>query len=454
MTITKRESIHGQWSSRLAFILAATGAAVGLGNIWKFPYILGQNGGGAFVMVYLACILLVATPILITEIMLGRRGRRSPINTMAELVREERAPSAWRYLGWMGVVAGFLILSYYSVIMGWAIAYVKQAITGSFTGLDGVSIKAMFESFVASPMELLFWHTVSMLITLLVVARGVRAGLESFTSLFMPLLFVILLMLVGYGMSTGAFGQAIGYLFAPDFTKLSASSVVVALGHAFFTLSIGLGTMMAYGSYMQERASIGSTSLFIVAADTAVSLLAAMAIYPVVFAHGLEPGAGPGLVFQTLPIAFGQMPFGQVFGTLFFVALVLAAWTSSISMIEPAVAYFVESRGWTRVRAVAVLGFVAWALGILTVLSFNRWAEIRLLGKNFFELLDFLTANIMLPLGGMLMAVFATWFMRQSSTFEELKMSNAAYTLWRVLTRYVAPVGILIVLLNGLGLLG
>ncbi|MEW6445040.1 MAG: sodium-dependent transporter [Pseudomonadota bacterium] len=454
MSSSKRVSIHGQWSSRLAFVLAATGAAVGLGNIWKFPYILGQNGGGAFVMVYLACILLVATPILMTEIMLGRRGRRSPVNAMAELVREEGAPSPWRYLGWMSVVTGFLILSYYSVIMGWAVAYVKQAVTGSFTGLDGAAIKTMFESFIASPMELLFWHTVSIVVTMLVVARGVRAGLESFTTLFMPMLFVIILLLVGYGMSMGAFGQAVEFLFSPDFSKLSATSIVVALGHAFFTLSIGFGTIMAYGSYMPERASIAGTALFIVAADTMISLLAALAIYPVVFAHGLEPAAGPGLVFQTLPIAFGQMSFGQVFGTLFFVALVLAAWTSSISMIEPVVAYFVESRGWTRTRAVIVLGFAAWALGILTVLSFNTWADVKLFGKNFFELLDFLTSNIMLPLGGLMMAVFATWFMRRGSTEEELALSSWGYALWRVLTRYVAPVGILIVLLNGLGLFG
>ena len=454
MTIAKRESIHGQWSSRLAFALAATGAAVGLGNIWKFPYIMGQNGGGAFVLVYLACILLVATPILITEIMLGRRGRRSPVNAMAELVREEGAHPAWKFLGWMSVVTGFLILSYYSVIMGWAIAYVKLAITGSFTGLDRLAIKEIFEDLTANPMELLFWHSAAILVTMLVVVRGVRAGLESFTSLFMPLLFIILLVLVGYGMSTGHFDQAVAFMFAPDFSKLTATSVVVALGHAFFTLSIGFGTIMAYGSYMPVRASIANTALFIVAADTIIALLAGLAIYPLVFANGLEPGAGPGLVFQTLPIAFGQMSFGLLFGTLFFVVLVLAAWTSSISMIEPAVAYFVESRGWTRVRAVVMLGFAAWAFGILTVLSFNLWAEIRLFGKNFFELLDFLTSNIMLPLGGLLMAVFATWVMRQSSTIEELGLSRTAYTLWRVLTRYVAPLGILVVLLNGLGLLG
>ncbi|MEW6765993.1 MAG: sodium-dependent transporter [Pseudomonadota bacterium] len=454
MTSAQRVSVHGQWSSRLAFILAATGAAVGLGNVWKFPYIVGQNGGGAFVLVYLACILLVATPILVTEIMLGRRGRRSPVNGMMELAREASASPGWKCLGWMGVIAGFLILSYYSVIMGWAVAYVERAITGSFTGLDGSAIKGMFESFTADPMELLFWHSMAILITMLVVVRGVRAGIEVFTTLLMPLLFGILLLLVGYGISTGHFGQALEFMFAPDFSKLSSTAIVVAMGHAFFTLSIGMGAIMAYGSYMPEKSSITRTALFIVAADTAVALLAGMAIYPVVFANGLEPGAGPGLVFQTLPIAFGQMSFGVVFGTLFFILLSLAAWTSSISMIEPAVAYLVETRGWSRPRAVAVLGFGAWALGILTVLSFNHWAELKLFGKTFFELLDFLTSNIMLPLGGLLMAVFATWVMRRETSREELELPVWGYTLWRVLTRYVAPVGILIVLLNGLGLFG
>lgn len=454
MPSAKRVSVHGQWSSRLAFILAATGAAVGLGNIWKFPYIMGQNGGGAFVLVYLACILLVATPILVTEIMLGRRARRSPVNGMMELAQEEAAHPGWKYLGWMGVVAGFLILSYYSVIMGWAIAYIERALTGSFTGLDGAAIKAMFETFTGDPMELLFWHSMAILITMLVVVRGVRAGLEAFTSLLMPLLFIILLLLVGYGISTGHFGQALEFMFAPDFSKLTTTAVVVAMGHAFFTLSIGMGTIMAYGSYMPDRTSITQTALFIVIADTAVALLAGMAIYPIVFANGLEPGAGPGLVFQTLPIAFGQMSFGVVFGTLFFVLLTLAAWTSSISMIEPAVAYFVETRGWSRVRAVSLLGFGTWALGIMTVLSFNYWADIKLFGKTFFELLDFITSNIMLPLGGMMLAIFATWVMRRQSTMDELELPSWAYTFWRVLTRYVAPAGILIVLLNGLGLLG
>ncbi|MDD2892714.1 MAG: sodium-dependent transporter [Halothiobacillaceae bacterium] len=449
----KRESIHGQWSSRWAFILAATGAAVGLGNIWKFPYIMGQNGGGAFVVLYLACILLVATPIFIAEVMLGRRARRSPVQGMSVLAQEESASPAWKYLGWMGVIAGFLILSYYSVIMGWAMAYVERAMTGRFNGLDGAALQSMFESFKANPMELLFWHSLAMLITMLVVVRGVRAGLQAFTVLLMPALLVILLLLVGYGVSTGYFGAAFSYMFTPDFSKLTAHSVVVALGHSFFTLSIGMGLIMAYGSYMPEKVSIGQTALLVVAADTSIALLAGLAIYPVVFANGLEPSAGPGLVFQTLPIAFGHMPLGVLIGTLFFALLTLAAWTSSISMIEPAMAHVVEKRGWTRVKAGIWLGLGAWLLGIASVLSFNHWNEFTLFGKTFFELLDFATSNIMLPLGGLLMAIFATWIMRRESSFDELGMSARAYTLWRILTRYVAPLGIVVIFLYGLGIL-
>jgi len=312
----------------------------------------------------------------------------------------------------------------------------------------------MFEAFKADPMELLFWHSLAMLITLLVVVRGVRAGLEAFTVLLMPALFVILLLLVGYGMSTGHFVEAFNFMFAPDFSKLTANSVVVALGHSFFTLSIGMGLIMAYGSYMPEKVSITQTALFVVAADTTIALLAGLAIYPVVFANGLEPSAGPGLVFQTLPIAFGQMPLGVLVGTLFFALLTLAAWTSSISMIEPAVAHLVEKRGWTRVKAGIWLGLAAWLLGVASVLSFNHWNEFKMFGKTFFELLDFATSNIMLPLGGLLIAIFATWMMRREISFAELGLSPRMYAVWRVLTRYVAPLGIVVIFLYGLGILG
>jgi len=450
---TKRESIHGQWSNRWIFILAATGSAVGLGNIWKFPYITGENGGGAFVLVYLLCIAAIGIPIMMAEVLLGRRGRQSPVNTMKTLAREEGRSSAWVLLGWSGVVAGFLILSYYSVIAGWALAYVLNAGSGAFTAAPAAEIQNIFAALTASPGQMIFWHSLFMLITMLVVARGVKKGLEVAIRFLMPALFVLLLIMVGYAISSGDFVRGLSFLFTPDFSKITGEGVLIAMGHAFFTLSLGMGAIMIYGSYMPQNASIAKTSIIVALADTAVALLAGMAIFPIVFANALEPGAGPGLIFQTLPIAFGSMPGGSFFGTVFFVLLVLAAWSSAISLIEPAVAWLVENKGWTRIKASAWCGFATWLMGLGTVLSFNEWSAYTLWGKNFFDLLDFLTSNIMLPLGGLFIALFAAWVMKSSSTADELKLpeNGMAHTGWRFLVRFVTPVAVIIVFLNAIG---
>ncbi|RMD80662.1 MAG: sodium-dependent transporter [Gammaproteobacteria bacterium] len=449
-----RTSRHGEWSSRWAFILAATGSAVGLGNIWKFPYITGEHGGGAFVLVYLVCVAIVGLPIMMAEILLGRRGRQSPMNTMRVLAQEAGASPRWSLLGWSGVLAGFLILSYYSVIAGWALAYVVRMASGIFVGADGALAKAVFERFLADPEALLGWHTVFMVMTMVVVARGVRSGLEQAVRLLMPALFVLLLILVGYAMTTGHFGEGLAFLFRPDFSKLDRTAVLVAMGHAFFTLSLGMGAIMIYGSYMPKEASISAASVAIAAADTAVALLAGMAIFPIVFANGLEPGAGPGLIFQTLPVAFGQMPAGVVFGTLFFILVVFAAWTSAISLIEPAVTWLVENRGMRRLTACLWAGVATWLLGIGTVLSFNLWKGFQVFGKGFFGLLDFLTANIMLPLGGLFIALFVGWVMRERDVAEELALHGTPYRLWRTVLRYVTPVAVGIVFLNAIGVVG
>jgi NSS family neurotransmitter:Na+ symporter len=450
---TKRESIHGQWSSRWIFILAATGSAVGLGNIWKFPYIAGENGGGAFVLVYLLCIAAIGIPIMMAEVLLGRRGRQSPINTMKTLAKEEGRSKAWALLGWSGVVAGFLILSYYSVIAGWGLAYVLNAGSGAFTGAPAAEIQSIYTTLVASPGQLIFWHSLFMLMTMLVVARGVKKGLEVAIRFLMPALFVLLLIMVGYAISSGEFVRGLSFLFTPDFSKLSAKGVLIAMGHAFFTLSLGMGAIMIYGSYMPKNASIAKTSIIVALTDTVVALLAGMAIFPIVFANALEPGAGPGLIFQTLPIAFGSMPGGSFFGAVFFVLLVLAAWSSAISLIEPAVAWLVENKGWTRVKASAWCGFATWLVGLGTALSFNEWSDYTLWGKNFFELLDFLTSNIMLPLGGLFIALFAAWVMKSSSTANELALEekSMAYTSWWFLVRFVTPVAVIIIFLNAIG---
>jgi NSS family neurotransmitter:Na+ symporter len=452
---TQRKSIHGQWSNRLAFILAATGSAVGLGNIWKFPYITGQNGGGAFVLVYLLCIAVIGIPIMMAEVMLGRRGRQSPINTMQTLAYEENASPHWQWLGWAGVLAGFLILSYYSVIAGWALAYVFRAGSGLFTGLTADGVQSIFTNLVSEPERLLAWHTIFMAMTMMVVARGVYGGLEKAVRLLMPALFVLLLVLVGYAWNSGSFNEGMAFLFKPDFGAITANGVLIAMGHAFFTLSLGMGAIMVYGSYLPDNASIAKTSIAVAVMDTLVALLAGLAIFPIVFANHLEPDVGPGLIFQTLPLAFGHMDGGAFFGMLFFVLLVFAAWSSSISLIEPAVAWLVENRGHTRVYASIVAGTVTWAFGLLTVFSFNLWEDFRpLFRKSIFDLLDYLTANIMLPLGGLLIAIFAAWKMTRESSMDELAMGDRFfYPLWRFLVRYITPVAVIIVFLNVIGII-
>jgi neurotransmitter:Na+ symporter, NSS family len=454
----ERTSIHGQWSSRLAFILAATGSAVGLGNIWKFPYITGENGGGAFVLVYLICIAVIGIPIMMAEVLLGRRGRQSPINTMATLAAEEGRPKAWIGLGWMGVIAGFLILSYYSVIAGWALSYVFRTASGMFIGATADGVNSIFTELVSDPERLLAWHTIFMVSTMVVVARGVQHGLEKAVRFLMPMLFVLLIILVFYAMTTGYFMDGLKFLFSPDFSRITPNAILVAMGHAFFTLSLGMGAIMVYGSYLPKDISIAKTSIIIAGADTLVALLAGMVIFPIVFANGLEPSSGPGLIFTTLPIAFGQMDAGVLIGTMFFVLLVFAAWSSSISLIEPAVAWLVENRGMNRIYASVWVGIATWVTGLFTVFSFNIWAfEFEFAGEikknGFFDIFDILTANIMLPLGGLLIAIFAGWLMREQSSKDELKTTEGGYQIWRILVRVITPIAVMMVFLNVIGVL-
>ncbi|MFA7386514.1 MAG: sodium-dependent transporter [Thiohalobacteraceae bacterium] len=451
---TRRTSIHGEWSSRLAFVLAATGSAVGLGNIWRFPYLTGENGGGAFVLIYIACVILLGVPIMMAEILLGRRGRQSPINTMRTLAQEEGRSPAWQTLGWLGMTAGFLILSFYSVVGGWTLAYVLRTASGMFDGATADGVLAIFNGFVADPERLLAWHTVFMVMTTVVVARGVKSGLEQAVRFMMPTLFVLLVAMVGYAMNTGAYDQAVAYLFTPDFSKVTWGVVLSAMGQAFFSLSLGMGAIMIYGSYLSHTASIPRMSFIIAGLDTTVALLAGLAIFPLVFAYGLQPQGGPGLIFMTLPIAFGQMSGGALFGTAFFVLLVFAAWTSAISLLEPIVAWLVENKGINRVTAATGAGIAVWLFGAGSVLSFNLWSEYKFLGKTFFDLTDYLTSNIMLPMGGLLIAVFAVWMMSSESSRSELGLRDGiAYRTWRFLVRYLAPIAILLVFLQVTGLL-
>jgi NSS family neurotransmitter:Na+ symporter len=450
-----RESKHGEWSGRWAFVLAATGSAVGLGNIWKFPYIAGENGGGAFVLIYLACILVIGIPVFMGEILIGRRGRLSPDQSVRVLAEEADAPIVWQWGGFMGILAAFFILSFYVVIAGWSLSYIITTATGTFKDATPEQVGAVFDDLLASPQKIITWGTIVLVITMLTVAQGVKKGLERTISFLMPGMIIILLLLLGYSMSNGAFMEGLEFLFKPDFSKITGTGVLVALGHAFFTLSLGSGAMIAYGSYLRKDISIHKTCLIIAAADTVVALMAGLVIFPIVFKFGLDPGEGPPLIFVTLPIAFGQMPFGTIVGTLFFVMLAFAAFTSAIALLEPPVVWLMEKSNLTRARATLVMGTSIWILSLGTALSFNRIAEVYLYGeKNFFDAIDHLASNIMMPLGGLFVAVFTGWVMKTTATQDELDMGDGpSFNYWRFILRYVAPVLILLVFLNVIGVI-
>ena len=451
-------SPHGSWSSRTTFLLAAVGAAVGLGNIWKFPYLTGVSGGGAFVAVYVLCAIVVAVPILIGELLVGRRGHRSPAVAMEQVASESGRSGAWWLVGALGIVVAYLILSYYSVIAGWALSYVFSSVSGTFAGASGETVAAHFSSLLADPLALIFWHTVFMSLTVAVVAPGLQRGIERAVTILMPALFVMLLFLIAYAAVTVDMAGAIDFLFSPDFSKVDAQVVLAAVGQAFFSIGVAMGIMMTYGAYLPREVSIPRAALIIAAADTTVAILAGLAIFPLVFANGLDPGEGPGLIFVTLPIAFGSMPGGSLFGFVFFVLLTFAALTSAIAVLEPMVSWVRDRFGVARVQTTIAAGIVAWLIGLSTVFSFNLWADVRLLpmiegfaDKSLFDLLDHLTSNIMIPVGGIFIAVFVGWRMKRSALLDELGVTDTwLFRAWRFLIAVVCPVAILLILLGSI----
>lgn len=456
----QRRSLHGQWSSRLIFILAVTGATIGLGNIWKFPYLVGESGGAAFVLVYLLCVALIGLPLMVAEIVLGRRGRRSPIGTMAVLAEEEGGHRFWQISGWLMAVAAFIVLSAYSVVGGWVLAYVFRAAGGAFTGMDAFRSALLFQELIRDPERVLAWHTVFMAVTVVLVSRGVRDGLEEAVRWFMPLLLALLVFLALYAGGAGNWQETVRFLFAPDFSRIDGGVVLAAMGHAFFTLSLGLGAIMVYGSYLGRRVAVLPVAASVVLLDTLVALLAGMAIFPLAFAHEVAPDSGPSLIFQTLPLLFAHMSGGTWFGTLFFLLLLFTAWTSAISLLEPLVAYVVERTRLDRPLAASYVGAAIWALGIVSILSFNLWEHVRPLRQfamfersTLFDLLNFAAVNLLLPVCGLLIALFAGW--RLSDTSARLELGDSlGWRCWRFAIRFITPAAVLIVFLHSIGSLG
>lgn len=439
------------FGSTFGVIAAAAGSAIGLGNIWKFPYITGEYGGAAFLVVYLIFIAAIGLPIMLAEFVVGRKGKRNAFGSFKRLVPN----SWWRYIGYLGVASAFIILSYYGVVAGWALKYVVASATGILHNMSSGQILGYFREFTTSPFEPLIYQILFMFITGLVVIVGIKKGIEKYSKILMPLLLVIIIILDIRAVTLPGAGEGLKFLFYPDFSKLTSEGVLQALGHAFFSLSLGMGVLITYGSYVKRKNNLMKTASEVTIADTLIALLAGIAILPAVFAFGVEPGAGPGLVFATLPNVFQQMTGGMVFSVMFFVLLSIAALTSSISILEVAVAYFSEELKMKRKLATIMATILATLLGIICSLSFGILGDYKLFGKNFFDLLDFIAANVLMPLGGMFIALFVGWVFGKRRTKNELEYGGHINKLLLngliFLLRYVAPIAILIVFLNGIG---
>ena len=441
------------FGSRLGVLLAMAGSAVGLGNLWRFPYLVGENGGAAFIIIYLACVCLICLPIFISEFVIGRRSQKNAYAAFRDL----SGGSAWRWVGLMTVIVPLIVASYYCVIGGWAFEYLWKSCTFSFTGgASQEAVSTMFSDFVSSPWGPVIGQTLFLLVTTLIVIIGIKDGIERFSKLMMPMLFIIVIAIAVYSSTLPGSGAGFEYLFKPDFSKVDGGSFASALGQAFFSLSLGFGTIMTYASYVDKKDNILFQSTSTAIADTMFALIAGMAIMPAVFAFGINPQSGPGLVFETLPYVFGKMPGGGIVAILFFLALIVAALTSSISMIEVGVAYLIEEKKLKRTTACVVLFLICWILGIFCALSFGPLAEVKLAGRSIFDFFDNLSSNILMTLGSLLTVLFVGWRLKKTEIYEEFTNGGTLSAnvkifgvLW-FLIRYVAPIAVIVIFISGL----
>ncbi len=437
-----------RWSSHFNFIMVTAGAAVGLGPIWKFPYMAGENGGGAFVLISILATFIIGVPILMGEITLGKIGRLNPVASMQKLALENKQPRAWGWLGWWGATALLLVLAFYSVIAGWSIAYIFKIWTGQLSNISAPEILQIWRNFLDNPLQLLLWHSVFMFLTLIVVARGIHKGLEQASRIMMPGLFLVLLILMIYSGIVGELRTAINFLFAPDFSKLTPSVMLNALGQSAFALAIGAGCMLTYGCYVPAKTRIGPDSLLVAAMLMLTSIVSGLTMFPLVFAYGLPVEGGPGLMFTVLPIAFNSMPFGIFFGGLFFLMLWFAAWTSSISMAEPLVLILNEQFKLQRKQSSLIIGVLAWVIGAIAMLSFNVLQHVKLFDYNIFDAIADFSTNIILPTGALGFAIFAGWIIKPKVMQTEMNLtSKRGFFIWQILIRYVAPIGIIAMML-------
>lgn len=438
------------WQSRSGFILATIGSAVGIGSIWKFPYEVGTNGGGAFVLVYALGLVLVVVPLMFAEFAVGRRGGADCVTSIARVASAERRSSRWQLAGWLGAATSFLILSFYAVIGGWTLVYATDTVLNGLPPPDPAAARAQYEALLASPARMLAFHALFLGLAALVVMRGVQHGIETAARILMPLLALLMMGLALYSLVEGDTQRTLRFLFFPDFAQLSARGVLEALGLGFFSIGVGLGTMITYAAYSSPAINLKQVAIVSVIADSAISLLAGLAVFPIVFANGLDPASGPGLVFVSLPLAFAKMPFGTAAAFAFFVLLFVAALSSAISMLESVVALMVHRWRWSRSFAALAAATMCFVTGIATVLSFNHWSTWYPLARfegfataTVYDLIDHLTSNVLLPLGGLGIAIFAAWAASEHLLREELNLRQRSTFVLRFLLRYLVPAAIL-----------
>jgi NSS family neurotransmitter:Na+ symporter len=438
------------WSSRFAFVMASVGFAVGLGNIWRFPYVTGENGGSAFVVIYLLCAIGIGIPCLMAEFLVGRRGGASPPTSMAAVARESGLSERWKVVGGLGVLTAYTIAITYAVVVGWVLWYLARAVFTSFSGFDAVVAETTFSGLLADNQAMVIWTVVGNLLVGGIIFAGVTSGIERAVTIMMPLMFSLLVGLSIYNFFAGGFFETLEWLFTPDFSKVNGGTFLAAVGQAFFSIGVGMGGMMTYGAYLPKDFSIARGAGTIVLADTLIALLAGFVVFPAVFHFGLDMASGPGLIFQTLPVAFAQMPGGDVFAILFFVMLTVAGVTSMVGLLESVTSWTKEKLNVSRqMSTILVVGSVT-SLSVISVLSYNVWEDYRLLGMNFNELTEALYDKLFLPLAGLLVALFTGWFMHKDHSADELVDDARWYGLWRVLTRFIVVPAVAVILITGL----
>ncbi len=446
-----------RFSSGFAVFFATLGSAVGLGNIWKFPYLVGAYGGGAFLFVYLLCILLVGLPVMISEFYIGRRTRKNAVGAFKQL----RPGKAWKYIGFMGIGSSYLIMFFYSCVAGWVYSYVFKALRGDFAAVTTESVKAQFGNAVVGPLPPLLWQIAVMVVVSIILISGVKKGIERVTKTLMPVLFILIIICDIRALTLPGAFQGLGFLFQVDFAKITPVVILTALGLAFFKLSLGMGTMITYGSYFTEDSNMIGNSMRVAISDTLVSVLAGIAIFPAVFSFGMEPGQGPGLLFMTIPLVFSKIPLGGVLLVAFFVLASIAATTAMISLVEVPVAYFTEERGMSRRKSVIINALIIIAAGVLATLSADKSSllgQASVFGKSFFDLFDFISSNILLPAGGLLIALFVGYTVKKGELRKELSNDGSLNNgrmidIFSFILRYVTPVLLILVFLNSLGIL-